>query len=333
MSIFSKLVYDYNLLALRYMQKNKRIRALYTKVVTESCLHPKRVVVMANEMVHNGGLGDRLHGFISIYIFCQEEGLDFKINFCDPFRLHDYLEPNEYEWDIDPQDIIYDLNVAEPVHMACTFKKYGGTPEQEASFMNRYLKWRINKFPKKEFHVYTNEHLANTPEVYSKCFHQLFKPSEALNNAIKWNKSRIGSDYIAIVLRFQNLLGDFLERDFPTLSETEQCLLMDKVLIKIKDIFTSKHLGSKILVTSDSRKFLDFAEQLSYVYTIPGKVVHMSYTPIRDFDIHLKSFVDLMMLADAKKIYLLVVGKMFHSGFAESASFINNRPYEVIKMD
>ena len=37
-----------------------------------------------------------------------------------------------------------------------------------------------------------------------------------------------------------------------------------------------------------------------------------------------------LMLADAEKLYLLVTGDMYHSGFAESASFINNRPYEVI---
>ena len=37
-----------------------------------------------------------------------------------------------------------------------------------------------------------------------------------------------------------------------------------------------------------------------------------------------------MMLADAQKIYLLVTGDMFHSGFAQSASFINDKPYEEI---
>lgn len=84
------------------------------------------------------------------------------------------------------------------------------------------------------------------------------------------------------------------------------------------------------MVTSDSRKFLDVVDKLDYVYTIPGKVVHMSYTEDMHFETHLKSFVDLMMLADAEKLYLLVTGDMYHSGFAESASFINNRPYKVI---
>ena len=46
---------------------------------------------------------------------------------------------------------------------------------------------------------------------------------------------------------------------------------------------------------------------------------------------HLKGFVDLFMPAYVEKLYLRVTDDMFHSGFAESASLINNRPYEVIK--
>ena len=100
---------------------------------------------------------------------------------------------------------------------------------------------------------------------------------------------------------------------------------------KIIHIHETRHPNEKFLITSDSRKFLDIIDKIEWVYTIPGTLVHMSYTPVHDFETHLKSFVDLLMLADAEKLYLLVTDDMFHSGFAESASLINNRPYEVIK--
>lgn len=331
MSLLSFLVYDCNLLGFRYWQKNKRVRALYSNSYEGKYSHPGRLVAMANTLVHNGGLGDRIHGFISLYMFCKKYGYEFKINNCDTFRLSSYFEPNEVDWDVNPDDIIYDLNVAEPVHMACTFRKYKGTPEQEACFMNRYLRWRIRQNPQKEMHVYTNEHWACTPEVYSHYFHKLFKPSKALQDAVAKEKERIDGDYISITLRFQNLFGDFYEGKYPTLPKIEQEKLRDKVLNKIREIYSMQKEGTKILVTSDSRTFLDFLKQESYVYTIPGKIVHMSYSYNKNFDVHLKSFVDLMMLADATKLYLLVTKPMFHSGFAESASFINNRPYEVIK--
>ena len=331
MSLLSFIVYDCNLLGLRYLQKNKAIKALYANAHRGPCKHPGRVIAMANDLVHNGGLGDRIHGFISTYMLCEKYGYDFKINNCDNFRLSSYLEPNEVDWDIAPDEIVYDLNVAEPVRMACTFKKYNGTPEQEARFMNRYLRWRMRVNPNKEIHVYTNEHWACTPEVYSHYFHKLFKPSKALQEAVNREKNRIGGSYISVTLRFQNLLGDFYEGKYPTLPHDEQEKLINKVIAKIRELYSQQQEGTKILVTSDSRLFLDKVQQESYVYTIPGKIVHMSYSNDKDFSVHLKSFVDLMMLADAKKLYLLVTDPMFHSGFAESASFINNRPYEVVK--
>lgn len=331
MSLLATIVYDYNLLGLRYWQKNKRVRSLYAKSATIPSKHPGRIVAMANTLVHNGGLGDRLHGFISMYMFCQENGFDFKINNCDNFLMHDYLEPNEVDWDIDPDEVVYDLNVAEPVLMPCTFKKYGGTPEQEARFMNRYLLWRMKNNPTKEMHVYTNEHWACTPQIYSYYFHKLFRPSKALQEAVETNKKNIGGKYVSVTLRFQNLFGDFYEGKYPTLQHDEQMTLRDRVAGKIRELHKKMSDGTKILVTSDSRTFLDYIQQEEYVYTIPGRIVHMSYSDNKDFGVHLKSFVDLMMLADAEKLYLMVTKPMFHSGFAESASFINNRPYEVIE--
>lgn len=331
MSLLSFLVYDCNLLGVRYWQKNKGVEALYSNGYNMTCNHPGRVIAMANTLVHNGGLGDRLHGFISMYMFCEKYGCEFKINNCDTFQLRDYFEPNEVDWYVEPEKIVYDLNVAEPVKMACTFKKYHGTAKQEALFMNRYLRWRMYLNQNKEMHVYTNEHWACNAETYSYYFHKLFKPSKALHDAVTKEKERIGGDYISITLRFQNLFGDFYEGKYPTLPKDEQEKLRDKVLNKIREIHAFQTEGTKILVTSDSRSFLDFLKQESYVYTIPGKIVHMSYSNNNDFYVHLKSFVDLVMLSDAVKLYLLVTKPMFQSGFAESASFINNRPYEVVK--
>ena len=44
----------------------------------------------------------------------------------------------------------------------------------------------------------------------------------------------------------------------------------------------------------------------------------------------MKSFVDLFVLSKAEKIYLLQTGNMYHSGFAQCASMVENIPYEEI---
>lgn len=331
MSLRAKLLYDFNLLRFRYWQKNKKmIEPLYQNVSGVS-MHPGLVVCMCDGRQRSGGLGDRIHGILSLYVFCQKEGYPFKVNFCDPFRLKEYLAPNKVDWDIDPNELCYDLHGTKPLMMACSSKTNGGSRKQEADFMYRYLKSTIKKGSDKEYHIYTNMHYVCRPDMYSNVFHTLFKPTQPLIDAVNWNKKQIGCKYISITLRFQNLLGDFAEGTYPTLPKSEQDALITKVRKKIEEIHKTRHPDMKFLVTSDSRKFLDVMEEKSWVYTIPGTLVHMSYTPVHDFQTHLKSFVDLMMLSEAEKLYLLVTQPMFHSGFAESASFINNRPYEIIK--
>ncbi|MCQ2107996.1 MAG: hypothetical protein MJZ05_04445 [Fibrobacter sp.] len=331
MGLKAKILYDFNLLRLRYWQKNKRlVEPLYSSGC-QSSRHPGLLICMCDGRLRSGGLGDRIHGILSLYAFCSDNKIPFKVNFCEPFQLKEYLAPNEVDWDIDPNELCYDLHGAKPFMMACSFKANGATQQQEANYMYRYLNSVVRKNAQKEYHAYTNMHYACRPDMYSHLFHKLFKPTQPLLNAINYNKERIGSRYISVTLRFQNLLGDFNEGKYPTLPIEQQNLLIEKVTKKIIEIHESKHLNEKILVTSDSRKFLDSIAHLKYVYTIPGNLVHMSYTPVHDFETHLKSFVDLMMLADAEKLYLLVTDNMFHSGFAESASLINNKPYEVIK--
>lgn len=331
MGILAKLLYDLNLLKLRYWQKNKRmIEPLYSNNTGES-KHPGMVIFMCDGRYQGGGLGDQIHGILSLYKFCNDYQIPYKVNFCEPFRLKDYLVPNEVDWDIEPNDLCYDLHGTVPLLMACSFKKNGGTQQQEADFMYRFLEDTIKKNSKKEYHIYTNMHYACRSDMYSSLFHILFKPSKALSDAIQWNKKQIGCNYVSVTLRFQNLLGDFPEGKFPTLSFEKQEALICKVKKKISEVYEERHRNEKILVTSDSRKFLDEIDKAEWSYTIPGKLVHMSYTPIHDFETHLKSFVDLFMLAEAEKLYLLVTEDMYHSGFAESASLINNRPYEVIK--
>lgn len=331
MGFKAKLLYDFGLIRLRYYMKQKRlIEPLYERkgVISKN---PSLVVYMLDGRWAMGGLGDCLHGIISLYMFCEKNGFRFKANFCHPFMLYDYLEPNEYDWRIEPKELNYSLVGAEPFLLPCSYRKNGGTVGQEANCMYRYLLHKIKKESNKEFHIYTNMHYAYDAKVYSHYFNKLFRPTKALSDAIAINKENIGSKYISITLRFQNLLGDFYEGDFPTLKSIDQDNLIAKVVRKIGELHKLHHVNDKILVTSDSRKFLDVVDKLSYVYTIPGKLVHMSYTEETNFQTHLKSFVDLFMLADAEKLYLLVTGDMYHSGFAESASFINNRPYEVIE--
>lgn len=46
----------------------------------------------------------------------------------------------------------------------------------------------------------------------------------------------------------------------------------------------------KIVVTTDSPYFLKLVKSLSYVYVIPGRLEHMDYAVVDDYEVHLKTF-------------------------------------------
>lgn len=159
----------------------------------------------------------------------------------------------------------------------------------------------------------------------------MFQPTAPLLAAIEYNQKQIGNKFIAMVFRFQQLLGDFKEEGYKILSDNEQGALIKKCIGEVKELHDERHPNKIILVTSDSGRFLqEITKQLDYVRTIPGNVVHMDHTANAAFDTYMKSFEDMLLLSKADKIYLLQTGDMYHSGFAKRAAMINNKEYEEI---
>ena len=324
-------MYSCHLMKLRYWQKAKNL--CFNRYISKQRMLAsvkKEIVYMADGSVDPGGLSDRLRGILSLYKMCKERNIPFKINFNHPFRLHDYFIPRDVLWDIEPSRLSFSSFEAEPIVVFCSYKKYKVPFNKEKELQYQFLDRKMASSRKKQLHIYTNAYFVNTSIEYSSLFHELFVPAKVLQEAIDCNKKVLGDKYFAFVLRFQNLLGDFKEADFQTLNADEQLKLIDKCIAKVDDIYVKHCIGKRVLVTSDSRNFLDAINKLEYVYTIPGRIIHMSYSQETDFNLHLKSFVDLMVLSEAQKIHLLVTGQMYRSGFAQTASFINNRDYEEI---
>jgi glycosyltransferase involved in cell wall biosynthesis len=87
-----------------------------------------------------------------------------------------------------------------------------------------------------------------------------------------------------------------------------------------------------MLVCSDSIKFLAKANELDFVYTIPGEMAHIAFHEKLPTEVVLKSFVDYFMLAHSRKLYLVVEGQMYPSDFTYQASlhgstFVEKRYY------
>lgn len=314
---------------LKYHLLGMRTQFSYTYKKSTQAGARNSVVSCNNHYMVYGGLSDRLQGIVSVYKMCKETGRDFKIWFDNPFELQEFLQPNKVDWRISKDEV--DTSWRTKVFGAgMAYKPVFQTLEDGAEWQCKIFKRLLRRTKGRQLHIYSNAHLSFLPE-FSDLFHELFVPSPMLDSAIVLCNKELGGGYVSATFRFQNLLGDFREMNIAPLSEVGQKEYMDGGLKVIDDIH-QMHPDKRVLVTSDSGKFLCRAKELyPFVYTIPGKVVHMSYTDDASLKTHLKSFVDLMMVANAEKMYLPLHGKMYHSGFVRTAHMINNHPYEVIK--
>lgn len=282
----------------------------------------KTMIAVIDNKVNSGGLSDRINGIISSFKVSQLVGYDFKILHSDPFELESYLVPNKYNWSMQKKLISYGKSQAVPVFIRALNRQ--NINKRILSFKQAVL----SKNQIQQYHCYTNLILFSDEE-FNSYFQILFRPSPILQEAIDFNTKKIGGKYVSITFRFQQLLGDFKEGNFPTLDEEGKITLIDKCLDVVKKI-SSKHKEHEVLVTSDSKTFLDKVAKLPRVYTIPGKLVHMAFTSDHSVETHLKSFVDLFMIANADKVYLVHSDKLYNSGFPRLASKIYSKPFESI---
>lgn len=279
------------------------------------------IVFMVDGRFIHGGLTDRLRGITSLYHYCKQKGISYYLNYTYPFELSQFLEPNKYNWLIDINHITYNSKQAVPVVI--------NDWQFDVRLHKSYLDKIINRNKGKQIHVYSNTpYFKNT---FKQDFEELFRPSFILQNRVNEIISMIGKPYIAMVFRFQQLLGDFKETGYKTLPKQEQESLIQHCINKVSELHNNAYSDKPVLVTSDSITFLHaICSKLNFVCIIPGKVVHMDHTSDASNEVYMKSFVDLLVLSKAQKIYLLQTGDMYHSGFAKQASMIRNIPYEKI---
>ena len=305
-----------------FHKEEKRIRDAYyseAEVDTKKKARTPSVVFMIDGRSIHGGLSDRLRGICSIYGYCKKRSIPFFIHAVYPFKLQDYLEPNHVDWRIAENDISYNLHDAIP---AC-INDYQFSTTLHPLYLRKLI--RMNK----QIHVYSNTNFDDIH--YAQNFNELFKPSPRLQQAIDDNLKRIGKPYVAMVFRFQQLLGDFKEDGYKILAPDERIALIKKCVNKVEELHCQLFPDEQILVTADSVTFLNEINILDYVSIIPGRVVHMDHTADASFEVYLKSFVDMFMLSKAQKVFLLQTGDMYHSGFAKRSAMINSVNYEESK--
>lgn len=274
---------------------------------------------------YHGGMCDRFKGIITLYAYCKQRGLGFRILHTHPFRLEDYLAPAEYDWVLKPGELSTNIRYSRFFHMR-----------------GEYLAKRLKKLEtSRQIHYDGNRDCVDilnedrgTDYKWGELFRELFRPAPEVAARLQELKEEIGGPYNASVFRFQNLLGDFKEYMYRPINDAgKRETLITRCLEGLKR-HISETDGKPMLVTSDSVTFLAKAAEIEGVFIIPGSLSHMGgekKDKVADpYMTYMKSFLDFYMLSEAESVACIGTPQMYPSAFPEYAAKVNDRPFSRI---
>lgn len=327
LNIIHQLLSDWGYFLYDERKHEKKILQAYYNSITPCSNIKPLAIFMANGFCNHAGLCDRLKGMTTLFGWCKEHHIDFRIFHNHPFTLDKYICPNQYNWKIQEEAISYNkknvsVNHCMLNHLTNKFVKNG----EIISLEKQWFENRISR-NKKQYHFYTNIYPENDI-AFGQNFQELFRPTPRLQNEINHHLKQIDRDYISISFRFMQLLGDFKDCDGETLDIKEQEKLINKSLLIVEQIKLRHSNIKTVLVTADSQKFLDAVKEIPYTYIIEGKIGHINFE--NSDEVNMKTFLDFFMIAHAKKVYLAKSGKMYNSDFARRASMIYNSEFETV---
>ena len=281
----------------------------------------KLVVFMIDGKTLHGGLSDRLRGLFSTYLYCKKKGYVFKVYWVYPFRLQDYLMPANIDWLINKDDLCFNKKQVAFRY----FNSYSFMSDDEKAY------FKALNTKKKEEHIYSNITLRE--DLFKQFFHDLFVPAPRLQYAIDVCLREINSTYVSISFRFIGLLGDFNDRPdlYPALgSDEEKRIYVEKCLSAIEHLH-NEFTECKILVTADSSLFLNEVKRIPYAYVIKGLVGHMDNIANDNYDLHAKTFLDMIMISMAERCFIYSYGRMYGATrFAKTAALIGGKHVEFL---
>ena len=266
------------------------------------------------------GFADRLRGIISAYAYAKCIGVPYRLEHLQPYLWEDYFVPNCYDWRLQEGEKSYNLRFARPVFF------------MDDSRGNHILKLKRSL----QCHIYSNQPFLDllnrtfgTDFRYHTLYNELFRPSDKLQKEIDRVKFQLGEMYVSVSFRFQRLMGDFEDVIGRVLTEPEQNTLIERARKFLCELKKRHPEAPRILVTSDSTKFVKSISDLNFCYVIPGNIGHLGTA--RSETVLMKTFLDFYMISKARKVYMAHSGEMYRGGFAASAAATTDVPYEEIE--
>ena len=182
----------------KWRRKAAELDGYYTDDAPRAVNSTKWIVCMIDGRTKHGGLADRLRGIVSTYYVSKKLGYDFRLHFVHPFWLTDYLVPNSVDWRVRSDELCYNRQDSQVMYCG------SNATLVEPFFQELWFK-KCMRAANKQLHVYTNAHLLPRGRKFGQCFNELFRPSEALQQAIAMHSKPLNGGYYAMTFRFQQI--------------------------------------------------------------------------------------------------------------------------------
>ncbi|MDO4726611.1 MAG: hypothetical protein Q4A56_05265 [Porphyromonadaceae bacterium] len=279
------------------------------------------IVALVDGRNFHGGFTDRLKGMVSLFHFSRIKQMDFRISHTFPFELSDYLEPNQYDWRIEKDELPNNFFQTSFVNLV-----KDGSIERYKTFNSRNS---LIAYANRDVVPYLND-FYHTTYSWSELYKTLFRPTDRVKSLIDNNRQKLGDSYIAAHFRFVGMFGDFNETPYKHIDEHKKRHIFETNVEFVKQLAV-RFAGKKIFVASDSQMFIDSVCNIDNVYTLSGDIVHIDHK-IGDCqdDAFMRILIDFYLIAGAEKIFSIGTDEMYKSELPLYASKIYDSCFERI---
>lgn len=244
--------------------------------------------------------------------------MNFRIVFKEPFVLEDFLRPTtkSSSWIANYEDLELNMFKTRFVSEHRNFKL-----KANSGYQYICCNYSGDVIP---------EVFEDTGYKWTDLYNELFTPSQEILQAIQ-NTGIPPKSYVAVHLRFVNALDNFEEGHYNGLkTEAEKQKLIERCLKGIRQLMaeTPNH---KVMVFSDSRRFIDECADLGVITLPSDNIGHVCFD--NNHKQIVKTFLDQYMISRASKVYMIKAKEMYSSScFALCGARIGGVPFKVIEI-
>ncbi len=303
---------------IRYVFRNYRIKKQYYNSYDKLLTKGNLLFFVQDPKQRHPGFADRLKVFCCLGYIAHANGFRLKLVVDENFPISKYLEPVNEDWRASWGDLCFNSKYSKLI-------SYNGGRSKVPYLNKKISQYHVWNYIGLDMLCYKEK--LNWQKIWKNTYDQLFRKTSYLDNILNSFDTFPPRSYVAVHLRFVNAL-DRLEDGYSNeLSVIDQNKLIKKCLDGLS--FIQKKYDTKLLVFSDSERFVNICKNKGFDTIEGGKIGHVSF----DNTAFEKTIIDFFMLGRAKEIVRFNCRELYESTFPIYASFVGECRFKEYNLD